>query len=232
MLARRREGSGADITVSTAEMEAMEEEAAEIGITPAMLMQEAGYQVAGLARRLCGPGDRVVIYAGAGNNGGDGLVAARRLDGWGFDVTVVLASRELDDLPAEQLSILERLDVELRDDPVRHAAVVVDALLGTGLEGAPREPYDTLIEAVNDASGETVTVDVPSGVEADAGELFDPHVEADRTVMLGAAKRGLDGENAGELWTADIGLPAVVYERRGLEPKLFGDTSLLRLPDR
>lgn len=193
-------------------------------------MENAGYQVADFVRRFH-PGSRVAVYAGVGNNGGDAVAAARRLHGWGFDVEVVPASREMEGPPAEEMRILESLDVPVVDGPVEGPDLVVDGLIGYGLDGEPRPPFDRLIREVNDHGAETVSIDVPSGVDADTGEAVEPHVEADSTVTLGLPKTGLEGcGSAGEVWLADIGIPSQVYREVGVSgPKMFLESSLTRV---
>ncbi len=100
------------------------------------------------------------------------------------------------------------------------AALVVDALLGTGLRRMPREPQAGAIRAVNDAGHTVLSVDVPSGLDATTGEAFDPTVRATLTCTLTAMKRGLHagdaGKYAGAVWVADIGMPAAAWAHAGL----------------
>lgn len=216
-------------TVTAAEMRAVDERAQEYGVTVERLMENAGYQVADLVRAEFG--GRVAVYAGPGNNGGDGLVAARRLHGWGFDVAVVLATREMDGPAGEALATLERLDVPLHDPGEEvEADVAVDALLGLGLDGPPREPFDRLVAAVNSAD-RVVAVDVPTGVDADTGEVYEPHVDADATVTLALPKQGLlDCPPCGDLHLADIGVPPAALRDLGIDPpRPFADRSRVRL---
>lgn len=206
---------------------------AEYGISTASLMEHAGYQIAAHVREHHLQADRIHVYCGAGNNGGDGMVAARRLASWGFDVLAILASRNLSGLPAEQLWALERSDASIADAPSGDPDVVVDALLGTGLHGDPQEPYAVLIETVNDAWADTIAVDVPSGVDADTGEPAAPHVDADTTITFGLPKQGLLGcDAAGQLVLADIGLPPGIYARFDIEPpQPFSRSSRVHVSD-
>lgn len=223
----RRDAGGSD--VDAVSVEAMREAerlaTAEYGIDPWSLMQEAGYRVADVVRRQYDRDEMIAVVTGPGNNGGDGLVAACRLAGWGYDVVVVAGTTDLDGPAAKAFERVECRDIAVREE-APGADVCVDAVFGYGLDGAPRSPYDDLIRGME--SREVVAVDVPSGVDADTGEVADPHVSPDRTVMLGLAKEGLDEDNAGELWLADIGLPGGVYEAIGARMP-FGERSLLSL---
>ncbi len=221
-------------TVTAAEMREIDRAARRAyGISPDWLVEHAGYQVAAHVRDEHVPADRIHVYCGSGNNGADGMAAARRLAAWGFDVLAIPASRNLSGLPAEQFWALERSDASIAHDPSGDPDVIIDALLGTGISGDPSPPVDALIDTVNDAWTDVVAVDVPSGVHPDTGEPFSPHVDADATVTLGLPKQGIvDCEAAGTLVLADIGLPPGIYDRAGLDrPQPFSRSSRILLSD-
>jgi ADP-dependent NAD(P)H-hydrate dehydratase / NAD(P)H-hydrate epimerase len=189
----------------------------EQGIPSLDLMEHAGEGVAQAVERVAHDGP-VAVVCGKGNNGGDGLVLARLLRLAGREVTVVcLASAQA--LSADARVNLERLPGEQPvdlDEPfareaIAKAVVIVDALLGTGFEGVPRGAVAEAIEAVNEASGCVVSVDVPSGVDASNGVVAGAAIQADLTVTFHAAKPGLwihPGKGyAGEITTIDIGIP-------------------------
>src|SRR3954453_9985032 len=144
------------------------------GIAEATLIEAAGTAlaeaVAGLAPR--GP---VRIVCGKGNNGGDGLVAARHLRGLGFEVeTLELERAESGDLDAW----------------LEGSGAVVDAIFGTGFKGSAREPAAGAIEAINRCGAPVIACDIASGVDASSGEIVGVAVEADLTVSFHAAKLG------------------------------------------
>lgn len=178
------------------------------------LMERAGSGLARLAHELA-PAGRIVVACGKGNNGGDGLVAARWLRERGREVDVLLAvaGDELSGEPALQLARLPG-DAPLRLDARRleGAALVVDALLGTGFSGAPRAPLDDFILAVDAADVPVLAADVPSGVDASTGEVQGPAVRAAATATFHAAKPGLwihpGKAHAGDVHVLDIGVPA------------------------
>jgi hydroxyethylthiazole kinase-like uncharacterized protein yjeF len=205
--------------------------ALECGVTTLQLMEIAGWQVARCAWQHMGsrPGD-VAVVAGHGNNGGDGLVAARHLATWGCSVQAVVVADEsrVDGLVRDHIVAARRcgVDVTVSADAgaaqsgIAGAMLVIDAILGTGLQRAPRELQAAAIRALNAGKAPVLSVDIPSGLDATTGEAFEPCVRATLTCTLTAMKHGLrtgDGPaHAGELWVADIGMPATAWERVGL----------------
>ncbi len=214
---------------------ALDGEAIALGVPVEMLMALAGYQVAVLARRLAlaaaGPGAAVAVVAGRGNNGGDALVSARHLLDWGLPTRVLIP------VPVEELGATSGLaraaqgaGAELlvlgdgrgqsAERAISGASLVVDGLLGTGSRGAPREPTAAVISRVTRSSADVLSVDLPSGLDADTGEVLGECVRAHHTLMLGVAKAGCLAPGArhwvGRGWLADIGIPREAYVRAGL----------------
>ena len=186
------------------------------GIPSLDLMEAAGAAVAEAARDVAAPGV-VRVVCGKGNNGGDGLVAARHLAETGYEVEALLL------WPATELSTDSRVNLERFGGLVRElsageapgalagSGVVVDAIFGTGFSGAPRAPADAAIEAVNGCGAPVVAADIPSGVDASTGEVAGVTATAAITVSFHAAKLGhwiAPGKAcAGELRVAQIGIP-------------------------
>jgi NAD(P)H-hydrate epimerase len=204
----------------------------EFGIELIQMMENAGRALAEHTRRwLDGDvrGRRVVVLAGRGGNGGGGLAAARRLSIWGADVSVVLGqdAANLDPVPARQLAILGRLGVPVSSANIalpaglNRAEIILDALIGYSLRGAPREAIATLITAANAAAAPTISLDIPSGLGGDSGEPESPTVRAASTLTLALPKAGLVRSAArewvGDLYLADISVPPAVYSRLGIE---------------
>jgi NAD(P)H-hydrate epimerase len=212
----------------------------EFGIDVAVLMENAGLQVGILARKMLGgsvAGKRVCCVAGKGNNGGDGLVAARHLHNWGAQVRVVLGAdkKDLRDVPAKQTTILQKIGVEI-DGPsggFDRADLLVDSLLGYGSRGDPREPVAGLIRNINSSRIPVLAVDVPSGLDATTGEPNEPCILANATVTLGLLKTGFLKQESrrfvGELYLADISLPESIYRKYGQVPGRFGTDTLLKV---
>lgn len=191
----------------------------ERGVPSLELMERAGAGVVRAVERLA-PDGPVAVVCGTGNNGGDGLVAARLLRQAGRPVAV-LCSGEPAGLRGDARANLERLPgaapLELARDPaclereLGQADVVVDALLGTGFAGEPRGPAGEAIAAIERSRAPVLSVDVPSGVDASTGEIAGVAVRAAITVTFHAAKPGLwihpGKARAGAIEVLDIGIP-------------------------
>ena len=201
-----------------AEQRALDEWAIhERGIPGLDLMERAGTGLAELVGSLV-PDGRVVVVCGKGNNGGDGLVTARVLRSRGREVEVLLLG-DAGELRGDAATNLERLTgpppVGFDAARLAGAAAIVDAILGTGFSGKPREPAAGAIEAINASAGSgacVVACDVPSGVDASTGEIAGAAVRARATATFNAGKPGLWIEpgktHAGEVNVIDIGIPA------------------------
>lgn len=213
----------------------------ELGIELVQMMENAGRGLAELARRrfLSGSaeGRRVVVLAGSGGNGGGAMVAARRLAGWGAVVQVVLDEppQWLEGVPAQQLAILERMEVAVGEEPPAwEPDLILDGLLGYGVAGAPRGKTAELIRWANAAPAPVLALDLPSGLDPDTGETPDPVMVANATLTLALPKKGLLAPSArpvaGELYLADIGVPPAALGQVGVRaPGLFTCGDLLRL---
>jgi hydroxyethylthiazole kinase-like uncharacterized protein yjeF len=194
----------------------------ERGIPSLDLMERAATGLAELVAARVAQGGRIVVVCGKGNNGGDGLAAARILRNWGRPVDVALL------VPGEELTGDARTDLErLPGEPPRpfepwllnDAAGIVDAILGTGFEGEPHGAAGEAIAAIARVAADPergdgvqiIACDVPSGVEASTGEVAGAAVPADATATFHAAKPGLwiapGKDHAGEVRVIDIGIP-------------------------
>ncbi len=214
--------------VTTEEMRRLEQRSVEAGVSLDMLMENAGLSVAEEVGKLRGgsvAGCPITILCGPGNNGGDGLVAARHLYEWDAEVSLFLYKRRTEDDKNYKL-LLERgfshVDIEKDEglsglkEALASSEIVIDALFGTGklrpLQGAIRE----LSEQVRKAKQSrpqlmVVALDLPSGLDADSGAIDPACLSADVTITLGYPKVGLfnfpGAEKLGKLIVADIGIP-------------------------
>jgi NAD(P)H-hydrate epimerase len=199
-----------------ARMRAIDRWAIDVRGVPSLdLMERAGAGVARAVERLV-PDGPVVVVCGSGNNGGDGLVAARLLREAAREVTVVCISPPAR-LTGDALASLERLpgadplDLAQGVAALGGASVIVDALLGTGFAGEPRGTVADAIDAIESCSAPVVSVDVPSGVDASTGVVCGAAVHAAATVTFHMAKPGLwihpGKAHAGEVEVLDIGIP-------------------------
>lgn len=213
----------------------------DLGVSLLQMMENAGRAFAELTRiQLSGVRRRhVVVLAGRGGNGGGGMAAARRLAIWGAEVRVVLAHPEtaLTEAPTRQLASLRAIGVPVHGPEevwslFQEADVVLDALLGYSLDGPPREPEANLIRTANAHPIPILALDLPSGLDPDRGVPHDPTIRATRTLALALPKVGLLRPEAagsvGELWLADISVPAVVYQALGLTvDRLFASADIV-----
>ncbi|MGD9892518.1 MAG: NAD(P)H-hydrate epimerase [Dehalococcoidia bacterium] len=218
----------------------------DLGITLLQMMENAGRALATQARSMLGGSAakrRVVLLAGRSGNGGGGLAAARRLAIWGGDVLVVLSEPESALMPAarHQVAIVRRIGIPVWD--AAHAGLeaalgtadlVVDALIGYSLRGAPREPAASLIRAANGSRSPVLALDLPSGLDGDSGQASDPTIRASATLTLALPKVGLCRPMArswvGDLYLADISVPEMVYRRIGISVgPIFATSDILHL---
>ncbi len=213
-----------------------------LGVPGRTLIENAGRSAALVLERIFARGS-VVVFAGSGNNGGDGLALARALAGWGRPVTVVRASAKAPDARLLHKWPLPALDADAEGarEIARAAAtagVLVDAVLGTGISGAPRTPQARILEGMNRAARPLVSLDIPSGVDADTGAVPGEAARADVTVAFGWPKLGsLLGPgraHAGRLVAVEIGFPPVppaTFRARVVTPGWARDVLPVRPPD-
>ncbi len=232
--------------VTAAEMRQIDQDTIEgIGIPGIVLMETAGSAIVRVIEQHYPTSQRVGILVGKGNNGGDGIVIARQLAHAGRDVHLFLVSPP-DSFTGEaaiNLQIAKRLtasfglqaapkgglqieviltDAEFKSNAnIANCELLVDAIFGTGLRGTVRDPIATLITTINDLSIPILSVDLPSGLDADAGHPLGPCVRADRTITIGLPKRGLlvhpGAELVGKLEVVDIGFPEQVVNAQGIK---------------
>jgi NAD(P)H-hydrate epimerase len=188
----------------------------QLGIPAAVLIENAGRGAAQVLQRL-GIRGRVVIGCGKGNNGGDGLVIARHLANWGFDLLILLFShpRDLSPDAALEWNITQRMGLPAQIwadenlDESRLTAIladadwIVDALFGTGLTGPVRPPLDRVIERINASGVRVLAIDIPSGLDCDTGEPLGACIHAAHTATFVAPKLGFQNSVAGP-WTGQI----------------------------
>ncbi len=220
------------------ETRGLDQAAMAAGIPGDALMERAGEEVVAAIQRRWPDWRRmaVAVLAGGGNNGGDGYVVARRLAELGAKVTVV-AVADPGKLKGEAAAAAGRWhdragQIVSPPQDLNRFDLLVDALLGTGLDSSVRSPYHEVIEAAHSAPAPVVAVDVPSGLDADTGRILGTVAEASLTVTFVGLKRGLvTGEGvqaAGEVGFSDLGIPASVYQKRPAGGRLLhsGDVAL------
>lgn len=221
----------------------------EIGVSILMMMENASRNIAILSRRLLGgtvKGKSIVILCGKGNNGGDGLGAARHLTNFGANCQIILSTTpdELRNEPKVQFGVLKHTRApiyeankssrEFLKDKINYADLIIDALLGYNLKGNPRQPIATLIQIADQSHCPILAVDIPSGMSGDSGETYTPTIVAKYTLTLALPKVGLLTEKAkkyvGELYIADLSVPEKVYEKIGIKvPIVFEKEEIVKI---
>jgi len=201
----------------------------EYGMPGVVLMENAGRGAAEYLMQI-GIQGKVMICAGKGNNAGDGFVIARYLENNGYEVSVLLIgdSADLKGDAAINFNIINTAgisittfadDFTLEQTSCRLSATdwVVDALLGTGIKGEVREPFATIINAINDCETKVLAIDLPSGLDCDLGKPAGVCVQADHTVTFVGLKRGFANEQSkqwtGDVQVVDIGVPHVMLQQ-------------------
>ena len=201
--------------LSPIQMKAAEERLFQSGDTPEHLMEIAGEGIANVIRQFFPSSSSILVYCGKGHNGGDALVAALSLEDSGWRVLLRMggANEDLAPLTRRQLdSLNSRKNVQMITSAFSScgATVILDGLLGISATGVPSGLTVELIEEMNRYRGEcgafTVAVDLPSGIDVNSGERFDPCVQADLTVTIGAVKSCLLADSA----TTAVGRIALV----------------------
>jgi hydroxyethylthiazole kinase-like uncharacterized protein yjeF len=236
-------------SVTVAQMQRIEQQAiTRLGMSVLMLMENAGRAVAETVRlvsaerrvegsgkrftpdrRTAHPPFRIIVLCGSGNNGGDGVVAARYLKGWGYPVRVwwVKNPKHWEGDVAWHYQLAKRVGVPFEPFAAKTARqhlfelgksnLVIDALLGTGTRGEIRGLYREAIECINAVHRTVIAVDIPSGLDADSGKPSGVAVKATWTVTMALAKKGLLQRRAkpyvGRLIVADIGIPLSLNRR-------------------
>jgi ADP-dependent NAD(P)H-hydrate dehydratase / NAD(P)H-hydrate epimerase len=220
--------------VSAEQMKSIENRVfTKYGISSTVIMEIAGRQVAVLARRLVmekHPGT-VVVVCGKGNNGGDGLVAARWLKHWDMDVEVVVWST-FDELPADAAQALHAcrmigvpiLMPAQAKEALHDAGLIIDAVLGTGSHGSARGLAAEAIKLINQTNRPVLAIDIPSGISTDTGKAEGHAVTADYTVTFALPKLGLfqfpGADLAGRVIIADIGISDAAIEAEEIDVEM------------
>ena len=214
----------------------------EYGILLIQMMENAGRNLAEMSRRMQAgnvAGRNIAVLCGTGNNGGGGLVAARHLHNRGASAWVQIVGEEsrLKDIPAQQLQILKEMEVAGAigpSDPVDKPHLIVDGMIGYGLQGNPRPNVAEWIHWANDSGATILALDTPSGLDTTTGIPGQPCMRATATLTLALPKVGLLTSQAsphvGELYLADISVPPELYHRIGVEvPNLFAEDTILKI---
>lgn len=184
------------------------------GIPLSQLMENAGKSIFDEIKANVSE-SKFAVFCGKGNNGGDGLVVARLLKAEGRDVKIYLTHDESELSETAKIAFdklkKEKIEVLKITDEVDKEAVIIDALLGISVSGAPRGIIKTAIDKITSLKNTVISVDIPSGISADTGEVLGSAVKADYTYTLALDKVGLNlhpGKDfCGKKKVLDIGIP-------------------------
>ncbi len=213
------------------------------GIAGAILMEKAGLAVVKRINETY-PEKKIIVLCGGGNNGGDGFVIARALHGQGRDVKVFLSAKAntLSGDAKLNYDAAVKLGVQIHSvkaflsrhqSSVTRNCLIVDALLGTGLQKEVRAPVDKLIKIVNKLKCPVLSVDIPSGISSDTGQIMGHAIKADITVTFGVPKRGHilypGADHSGRLFLANIGFPKSLLKSNRIKVSLVEEIDILPL---
>ena len=219
-----------DVPITVQQMYSIEEKGHSMGFLKKFMMENAG---AAAVRRLVESGEcapikskKVLVLAGLGNNGGDGMVMARHLAGYGACVTLILLGTPEKIRTQEaswNWSLLKKMSssvalVSLCDPqfarPVVTPDIIIDGMLGTGISGEIKEPYASAIRYVNDTQCYKLAVDVPSGMDPQTGDTTNLFTRCDLTVTFHRAKQGIPKrpDLTGTIHVEKIGIPPEAEE--------------------
>ena len=211
------------------------------------MMENAGRSLAIVAREQFFPqgikGKRILAMVGTGGNGGGALVAARRLQSWGADMSVCLTANpaQLSPVTAHQLRIIHEMgvpEVEIKDLPtLGDCDLLLDGVIGYRINGDPRGNAKSLIEWANAQATPILALDTPSGLHLSTGNVYEPCIKAAATVTLALPKQGLYAEAAkavvGKLFLADISVPPQLYQHLNVPldavAQLFANSDIVQL---
>jgi len=223
------------------EMRELDKKAVESGIKEELLMENAGHACYFVLLKEYGiKGKNFIIFAGSGNNGGDGLVVARKIRSNGGNVIVYTVGEPEKYRGSALLNfeIVKKTGIEIRKAPddkmvdaIKKADVVIDAMIGTGLSMEVRGVYKDVINAINENARNVVSIDIPSGINGNNGRIMGCCIKASCTVTFGLPKLGnilYPGyEMCGKLYVSHISFPPSIYSHLKIETN-----DPIKLPER
>lgn len=209
------------------EMERLDELAVSSGLEIRQMMELAGWHMLSVFNDLKIDKDKnILIVCGRGNKGGDGLSAARHLTNYGYNVSIILLSKNLKPDSQHHLELLQKIDLDIlfyednkniAKNKIDLSDVIIDALLGYHLEGNPREDYAEVINIIGKTKTKVIAYDMPSGIDATTGQCLESCIKAHVTLSLALAKKVFDTnhglEKSGKIYVADIGIPGFLYDK-------------------
>jgi len=221
--------------VTTKEMAKLDKLAVKNGLEIRQMMELAGWHMLSLVRQLRTSNKaKITIVCGKGNKGGDGLSAARHLVNFGYKVSVILMAKNISKDSNHQLKMLKKMKVPITVYPsskslakkeILNSKIIIDALIGYNLKGAPQGIFAETVKLINQAKGNVFAFDLPTGLEPNTGQCYEPCVQTDITLCLSTPKKCFKYKDAqkisGKILIADIGMPKFLYDqiKRNSRPK-------------
>lgn len=221
--------------LSAAQMRTVDELAVKEGLLVIQMMEHAALHIARIALKF--KPKTILILAGKGNNGGDGIAAGRHLHNLGLKPHVLLSDHylKLKETSLHHYKLLQKMgiriekwDSSLAQKQLFHQCdLIIDALLGYSIDGQPRQSTKELIEQANQSKKPILAVDIPSGLDGTSGKAYQACIKASMTLTLGLPKIGLIKKSAkpfvGKLYLADLGIPHFIYKKAHIKVphKLF-----------
>ncbi len=217
-----RRVSRTEATADTARK--LDQTAIRMGVSAVQMMELASYHIGQFCLDKFS-GKRIGVIAGGGNNGADALSSARFMVNGGLSVEIILAesANKLSLLGKQHLSVLRKMGVRVRAYSLKNSLaydVIVDGLIGYSLKGDPAGVYADCICAMNASHAIIVSIDVPSGYDANVASALAPCIKADATIFLASPKAGYTLKRNksffGECYLVDIGVPVKAYQVSGI----------------
>jgi len=215
----------------------------QTGIQVIQMMEIAGLDTALLAKTMC-RGKNIAVLCGKGNNGGDGIVAARHLTNFGFNCSLIFPFNPslLKNVPLHQLKIAKKMRTPILNSQnklqkrkvlglISKSNLIIDSLIGYNLRGNPKKDFAELIDAANASKKQVLAIDVPSGLDASTGKAFDPCIKASATLALTLPKTGLRKKQAkkfvGKIFVGYLTVPSFVAKKAKIKPKNWFSKNLV-----
>ncbi|MCD6222591.1 MAG: NAD(P)H-hydrate epimerase, partial [Thermoplasmata archaeon] len=217
---------------SIEEMRALDKTAIEHGIKDELLMENAAQACYFVLLKEVGiEGKKFVVFAGSGNNGGDGLTLARKIHSMNGAVKIYMVGNEekLKGSAKMNYEIVKNIGIDVRKavvneeliKDIKEADVVIDAMLGTGISRNVEGLYKEIIDVINQHAKKVLSIDIPSGINGNNGNVMGTAIKADYTVTFGLPKIGnvfYPGyEHCGKLYVSHISFPPSIYSRIKME---------------
>jgi len=233
------------IPVLTAQqMKEVDALALKSGLSVLQMMEHAALQMARFIQQRFPKVNTILILAGTGHNGADGIACARFLKNFGYEPVILLShpKEKLKEIAHRHLDMAEKMQIAIHSSSEPSSAylfketdLIIDALIGYALKDDPREPIATLIKQANESYKPVVAFDNPSGLDVTIGKAHNPCIKADDTLTLALPKVGLCKKSAidyvGELYVADLGIPKFVYDNLGITMRtnIFREHSIRKI---